>query len=63
MTSVLRIYAQTDTTLRPFFRRSPRATRLAVLRNALLAGEFGAGDEPLYKLNANIFQLFVSIWF
>lgn len=32
-------------------------------RNALLAGEFGAGDEPLYKLNANIFQLFVSIWF
>lgn len=32
-------------------------------RNALLAGEFGAGDEPLYKLNANIFQVFVSIWF
>ena len=23
----------------------------------------GAGNEPLYKLNANIFQVFVSIWF
>jgi hypothetical protein len=22
-----------------------------------------AGSEPLYKLNANVFQLFVSIWF
>ncbi len=22
-----------------------------------------AGAEPLYKLNANVFQLFVSIWF
>ncbi|MBX5461295.1 MAG: DUF3570 domain-containing protein [Steroidobacteraceae bacterium] len=22
-----------------------------------------AGEEPLYKLNANVFQLFVSIWF
>jgi len=32
-------------------------------RNALLAGEYGAGNEPLYKLNANIFQVFVSIWF
>jgi hypothetical protein len=32
-------------------------------RNALLAGEYGAGNEPLYKLNANIFQAFVSIWF
>jgi hypothetical protein len=32
-------------------------------RNALLAGEYGAGNEPLYKLNANIFQIFVSIWF
>ena len=34
-------------------------------RDALLAGEDGytAGTEPLYKLNANIFQLFVSIWF
>jgi len=32
-------------------------------RNALLAPEFGAGNEPLYKLNANIFQVFVSIWF
>jgi hypothetical protein len=32
-------------------------------RNALLAGQYGAGNEPLYKLNANIFQVFVSIWF
>ena len=32
-------------------------------RDALLAGQYGAGNEPLYKLNANIFQVFVSIWF
>jgi len=34
-------------------------------RNALLAGNgtFTAGTEPLYKLNANIFQLFVSVWY
>jgi hypothetical protein len=32
-------------------------------RNALLAGEYGAGNEPLYKLNANIFQVFASLWF
>jgi len=35
-------------------------------RNALLIGtspEFTAGNEPLYKLNANIFQLFGSVWF
>jgi hypothetical protein len=32
-------------------------------RNALQAGTYGAGNEPLYKLNANIFQVFVSIWF
>jgi hypothetical protein len=32
-------------------------------RNALLAAHYGAGNEPLYKLNANIFQVFVSIWF
>jgi hypothetical protein len=32
-------------------------------RNALLAGTYGAGNEPLYKLNANIFQVFVSIWY
>jgi hypothetical protein len=35
----------------------------ADFRNALLAGTYGAGNEPLYKLNANIFQVFVSIWF
>ena len=35
-------------------------------RNALLIGtnpEFTAGNEPLYKLNANILQVFVSVWF
>jgi Protein of unknown function (DUF3570) len=35
-------------------------------RNALLIGsapEFTAGNEPLYKLNANIFQIFASVWF
>ena len=35
-------------------------------RNALLIGTnpaFTAGNEPLYKLNANIFQGFLSIWF
>jgi uncharacterized protein DUF3570 len=32
-------------------------------RDALLAGSYGAGNEPLYRLNANIFQIFVSIWF
>jgi hypothetical protein len=32
-------------------------------RNALLAGIYGAGKEPLYVLNANIFQVFVSIWY
>ncbi|MBV8342646.1 MAG: DUF3570 domain-containing protein [Gammaproteobacteria bacterium] len=32
-------------------------------RDALLAGQYGAGNEPLYKLNANIFQVFVSVWF
>jgi hypothetical protein len=35
-------------------------------RNALLIGtnpEFTPGNEPLYKLNANIFQAFVSVWF
>ena len=34
-------------------------------RDALLAGDgtYTAGTEPLYKLNANIFQLFISAWF
>ena len=35
-------------------------------RNALLIGStpaFTAGNEPLYKLNATIFQGFVSVWF
>jgi Protein of unknown function (DUF3570) len=32
-------------------------------RNALLAGEYGAGNEPLYKLNATVFTLFFSVWY
>jgi hypothetical protein len=34
-------------------------------RNALYAGQDGiiAGNEPLYRLDASILQLFVSIWF
>ncbi|HYC10372.1 MAG TPA: DUF3570 domain-containing protein [Steroidobacteraceae bacterium] len=32
-------------------------------RNALLASEYGAGNEPLYILNANIAQVFISIWY
>jgi len=35
-------------------------------RNALLIGatpEFTPGNTPLYTLNANIFQLFASVWF
>jgi hypothetical protein len=44
-----------------------RADHLTVdysdFRNALLAGIYGAGKEPLYVLNANIFQVFVSIWY
>jgi hypothetical protein len=35
-------------------------------RNALLidpTAGISAGNEPLYKLNANILQLFASIWF
>ena len=32
-------------------------------RNALLAAQYGAGNEPLYTLNANIFEVFVSIWY
>ena len=32
-------------------------------RDALVAGTYGAGNEPLYKLNANIFQVFLSIWY
>jgi hypothetical protein len=35
-------------------------------RNALLIGqspEWTPGNEPLYRLNANILQAFFSIWF
>jgi hypothetical protein len=32
-------------------------------RDALLAAQYGAGNEPLYKLNANIYQLFISVWY
>jgi hypothetical protein len=32
-------------------------------RDALLAAQYGAGKEPLYRLNANIIEVFVSIWY
>jgi hypothetical protein len=32
-------------------------------RNALLADQYGAGNEPLYKLNANVLTAFFSIWY
>jgi hypothetical protein len=32
-------------------------------RDALLAPEYGAGNEPLYTLNANIMEIFLSAWF
>jgi Protein of unknown function (DUF3570) len=32
-------------------------------RDALLAPEYGAGNEPLYQLNANVFTLFLSVWY
>ncbi|HUA89018.1 MAG TPA: DUF3570 domain-containing protein, partial [Steroidobacteraceae bacterium] len=32
-------------------------------RDALLAPEYGAGKEPLYQLNANVFTGFISIWY
>jgi len=32
-------------------------------RNALLAPEYGAGNEPLYKLNANVYTILLSIWY
>jgi hypothetical protein len=33
-------------------------------RNALLTGNgYTVGSEPLYRLNANIIQLFVSVWY
>jgi hypothetical protein len=57
----------------PWVNRSSLTVRLDHLlidykdfRNALLIGPttgYTAGNEPLYKLNANIFQIFVSVWF
>jgi len=32
-------------------------------RNALLASQYGAGNEPLYKLDANMIEAWVSIWY
>ncbi|HVH84884.1 MAG TPA: hypothetical protein VM713_11270, partial [Steroidobacteraceae bacterium] len=32
-------------------------------RNALLAAQYGAGNEPLYKLDANILEAFLSVWY
>jgi hypothetical protein len=32
-------------------------------RNALLAAQYGAGNEPLYKLDANVLEAWFSIWY
>jgi hypothetical protein len=32
-------------------------------RDALLAAQFGAGAEPLYKLDANVLEAYLSIWY
>ena len=32
-------------------------------RNALLAPQYGAGNEPLYQLDADVFTLVLSAWF
>jgi hypothetical protein len=32
-------------------------------RDALLAAQSGAGNEPLYKLDANVLEVFLSIWY
>jgi len=32
-------------------------------RDALLAAQYGAGNEPLYTLNANIMEFYLSAWF
>lgn len=32
-------------------------------RDALLAAQYGAGGEPLYKLDANVLEVFLSLWY
>jgi len=32
-------------------------------RDALLAAQYGAGSEPLYKLDANVLEIFLSIYY
>jgi hypothetical protein len=32
-------------------------------RDALLAAQYGAGNEPLYKLDANVLEVFLSIYY
>jgi len=32
-------------------------------RDALLAAQYGAGSEPLYKLDANVLEVFLSLWY
>jgi hypothetical protein len=32
-------------------------------RNALLAAQYGAGNEPLYKLDASVLEAWISIWY
>jgi hypothetical protein len=31
--------------------------------NELFTAAFAAGDAPQYRLNANVLQVFVSIWY
>jgi hypothetical protein len=31
--------------------------------NALYTAEFAAGDAPQYRLDANVLQVFVSVWY
>ena len=45
------------------FRYDHLLIKYSDFRNALLAPEYGAGNEPLYTLNANIMEVFLSAWF
>jgi hypothetical protein len=45
------------------FRADHLLIKYSDFRDALLADTYGAGNEPLYQLNANILQIFASAWF
>jgi len=45
------------------FRYDHLLIKYSDFRDALLAPEYGAGNEPLYTLNANIMEIFLSAWF